>query len=213
MKRCIGMALVLGGLALEPVAAFAADEPVVLRYEIRKDGEAIGTETVRIATTGADTEVAVENHTRTTVLFMDFAFDQERRELWRDGALRQLQVETNDDGTKSTLAANHGEAGWTVSVNGKAEQRPADSLPLVLWTDKVVAASSWFGTIDAVSYQARVEKLGDESVTIGGKPVMATHYRFSGEIERELWYGADGRLLKTTFKRKGFPIEFVRVTP
>ncbi|MBR9973830.1 DUF6134 family protein [Magnetospirillum sulfuroxidans] len=209
---------------MRPVAVFAAAvviclasaaqaEPRVLRYEIRKDGEAIGAEVVRIAKEGESTVVEVENHTRTTVLFMDFVFDQTRREEWQGATLRRMIVDTNDDGTRSRLEAGRSEAEWTVTVNGTTERRPAASLPLVLWTAKVVEAPSFFGTIDAAPYRVQVARLGEETLFVAGGSVAATHYRLSGDIDRDLWYGADGTLVKTTFKRKGFPIEFVRVAP
>lgn len=209
---------------MRPVAVFAAAllvslafgaraEQQVLNYEIRKDGQAIGTEKVRIIRDGESSVVEVENHTRTTVLFMDFAFDQVRREEWQGATLQRMAVDTNDDGSRSRLEAVRGASEWTITVNGVTERRPAASLPLVLWTAKVVEAPSLFGTIDAAPYRVQIARLGEETISVAGGAVAASHYRLSGDIDRDLWYGADGTLLKTTFKRKGFPIEFVRVAP
>ena len=209
---------------MRPVAVFAAAllvclafgaraEQRVLSYEIRKDGQAIGTEKVRVARDGEFSVVEVENHTRTTVLFMDFVFDQTRREEWQGATLRRMVADTNDDGTRSHLEAVRGDGEWTITVNGVTERRPGDSLPLALWTVKVVEAPSLFGTIDAAAYRIEVARLGEETLFVAGGAVAASHYRLSGDIDRDLWYGADGTLLKTTFKRKGFPIEFVRVAP
>lgn len=194
-------------------AASAWAEPQVLHYEIRKDGEAIGSEIVRIDSQGTDLVVDVENHSRATVLFMDFVFDQRRHEEWRGAALRKMTSRTNDDGTVTQLEVRHGADGWAITVNGAGVNRPVDALPASLWTDKVVGTSSLFGTIDATAYAVQVTNLGQENLPLGGRMLSAAHYRLSGDLERELWYGADGTLLKTSFKRKGFPIEFVLVAP
>jgi hypothetical protein len=37
---------------------------------------------------------------------------------------------------------------------------------------------------------------GPETVSVAGRPVRATRYIVSGDVERELWYGADGMLVR-----------------
>lgn len=191
-------------------AAFGA-EPTRLSYEIRKDGVPVGREDVTLDRRGDDMVVAVETHSRTTVLFMDFVFDHKRREEWRGGTLQRVEADTNDDGTVVRQDAVRGDGAWRVVVNGKAEERPVNAFPATLWTAKVVQSPVLFGTIDAVPYQVRVSDKGEEIIQVMGGAVAARHYRMDGDLERDLWYGADGTLLKTSFKRKGFPIEFVRV--
>lgn len=207
MRRMVLSVLVLAAMG----GAAARAEPLRLSYEIRKDGEAIGREDVMVERQGGDMSVQVETHSRTTVLFMDFVFDHTRREEWRGGTLTRLVADTSDDGTKSRLEAELGEAGWKISHNGASSQRPATSMPATLWNAKVVEAPALFGTIDAAPYQVTVRRVGEETVEVMGAARPATHYRLEGDLERDLWFGADGTLLKTSFKRKGFPIEFVRV--
>jgi hypothetical protein len=47
-------------------------------------------------------------------------------------------------------------------------------------------------------------------VSVEGKVQQADHFRITGDVERDLWYGADGYLLKAAFQRSGYPIEVVR---
>ena len=42
-----------------------------------------------------------------------------------------------------------------------------------------------------------------------GKAMEAAHHRIEGDVERDLWYAADGTLLKTRFKRSGYDITYV----
>jgi hypothetical protein len=43
-----------------------------------------------------------------------------------------------------------------------------------------------------------------------GQEMAAERYRIAGDVDRDLWYGSDGKLLKTAFERRGYPIEIVR---
>ncbi|MCR6632545.1 MAG: DUF6134 family protein [Magnetospirillum sp.] len=189
----------------------AAAEPVALAYDIRKEGEPIGRETVRIIDQGGTTAVQVETRTRAKVLFLEFHYDHSRHEEWRDGKLLRMAARTDDDGSKTQPEASAGEAGWTLTVNGQATQRAGDSLPLTLWGRAILGKAELFSVIDAKPYRVQVASLGAESVDVGGKAVKAEHVRISGDVERDLWYGADGYLLRATFQRAGYPIEMVRL--
>lgn len=205
-------AIVLGlGLCLVGAVAARADVQR-LSYEIRKDGDPIGREDVQIDARPDLTVVDITSHSRATVLFMDFVFDHKRREEWRQGQLQSMVAETDDDGTKSRLDVHRDGSDWKISLNGAVVSQPAEAFPASLWTVKVVENAPLFGTIDAAPYKVKAIRVGDETITVMGQATPATHFRLEGDLERDLWYGADGTLLRTTFKRKGFPIEFVRVT-
>lgn len=205
MKR---LGLIALAVALWPAIAVAS--PLVLTYEIRKDGDPIGREVVTINDDGSAKIVTVETHTRATVLFMDFRYDHSRREEWVDGALRHVVGDTDDDGTKTHLDAVAVDGGWRLSVNGVDTVRQEQSLPLTLWGQAILSRHVLFSVIDAKPYKVEVTPQGQQSLTVGGKAVAAGHFTMKGDAERELWYGADGLLLRTTFQRSGFPIEMVR---
>lgn len=208
--RVLLSTLVLAGMAALPVAA-ARGETLALTYEIRKDSEPIGREAVRIARQGPAETVEVETHTRAKVLFLNFHYDHVRREEWQGGRLVRMVADTDDDGAKSHLDATAAEGGWALAVNGKPSERSGDSLPLSLWGKAILGKKELFSIIDAKSYRVEVSALGKETVTIAGKAMAADHYRITGDVERELWYGGDGLLVRTTFQRAGYPIEMVRI--
>ena len=202
--------LAAGLVAAVPPVAFAADA-VSLGYDIRKEGESIGKEQVRIARADDGTAVVdVQTKTRAKVLFLEFRYDHRRREEWRDGAMVRMVADTDDDGSKFHLEAERSTSGWGFNVNGQASERPGDLLPLTLWGRSILEKSELFSIIDAKPYKVRVEALGSEQVSVGGQMVTAEHFRMSGGVERDLWYGSDGFLLRATFQRSGYPIEIVR---
>lgn len=197
--------------AFLPVAVQA--ETLSLAYEIRKDKDPIGRETVSIERDGMAESVTVETHTRASVLFLEFRYDHSRREEWRDGKLVSMVGDTDDDGSKTHLDARASDRGWVLAVNGSQSQRSGDALPLTLWGRAVLSRQELFSIIDAKPYHVTITPRGPETLTLAGKEMASEHFRMSGDVERELWYGSDGLLLRATFERAGFPIEIVRVVP
>lgn len=205
-------------LAAALTAAVATAQPAwaeltALDYDIRKEGEPIGREQVRINQQDGAATVEVQTRTRAKVLFMEFHYDHSRREEWRDGALVRMVADTDDDGTRSRLEVSRSPSGWTLAVNGQPSQRAGDLLPLTLWGRAVLDKRELFSVIDAKPYRVKVEPLGAETLSIGGRPVSAEHFRMTGDVERDLWYGADGYLVRATFQRAGYAIEMVRGEP
>lgn len=201
-----GTILVLGA----PLAPPAWAEVTALDYDISKEGEPIGREQVRIKRQDGTAIVEVQTRTRAKVLFLEFHYDHSRREEWRDGALVRMIADTDDDGAKSHLDATRSAAGWALSINGQPSQRAGDPLPLTLWGRAVLERTELFSIIDAKPYRVQVASLGAETLTIGGRTVSAEHFRISGDVERDLWYGADGYLLRAAFQRSGYGIEMIR---
>lgn len=203
--------ILAAGLVAAVVPVALAADRVSLGFDIRKEGESIGKEQVRIARADDGTAVVdVQTKTRAKVLFLEFRYDHSRREEWRNGAMVHMVADTDDDGSKFHLEAERSAGGWNFSVNGQASERPGDLLPLTLWGRSILEKSELFSIIDAKPYKVRVEALGSEQVSVGGQMVTAEHFRMSGGVERDLWYGSDGFLLRATFQRSGYPIEIVR---
>ncbi len=202
-----GAALAAALLCSVPVWA----DSVALGYSIRKEGEPIGQERVTINRDGDAALVEVRTTTRAKVLFLEFHYDHSRREEWQGGKLVRMVADTDDDGTKSKLEAVRGDNGWTMTVNGESAERVGDPLPLTLWGRAILDRKELFSIIDAKPYRVQVAALGNEAVNLDGKVQQADHFRITGDVERDLWYGADGYLLKAAFQRSGYPIEVVRI--
>lgn len=186
-------------------------ESVALGYSIRKEGEPIGQERVTINRDGDAALVEVRTTTRAKVLFLEFHYEHSRREEWQGGKLVRMGADTDDDGTKSKLEAVRGDNGWTMTVNGQTTERAGDPLPLTLWGRAILDRKELFSIIDAKPYRVQVAALGSETVTVDGQAQQAEHFRITGDVERDLWYGDDGYLLRAAFQRSGYPIEVVRI--
>ncbi len=201
--RSLILGLLLAGLSL-PAAADT------LSYLVLKEGEPIGHETVTVTRDGQSTRVHVATETRVKVLFLDFHFTHQRDETWTGTRLQRLVSDTDDDGEIHHLEGRADDRSMKLEVDGKPRELPADSLPLTLWTKAILDCRLLYSVIDATPYPVTITDLGPDRLILAGRQVATEHYRIAGGVARELWYGADGQLLKTAFERRGYPIEVVR---
>ncbi|MDQ2101214.1 DUF6134 family protein [Azospirillum isscasi] len=208
MTHALRAALAAAGLLLTAATAHAA-EPRTLTYRILMGDDPVGTETVRLEPQGEVTRVAVTASTRVKVLFINFRYDHKREEVWKGRTLESMSAQTDDDGTPHAVQMMRRGGGYTVTVDGKAGEAGADTLPLTLWTPEVLKRPTLLSVIDGKPYAVRTDLVGAETLTIGGRSVPAQHHRISGDVERDLWFDAQGTLLKTRFKRSGYDVTYI----
>jgi hypothetical protein len=206
LSAALMAATLLTGL---PGAASAQGTARSLTYQILMGEDPIGTEQVKIEPQGDRTKVTVTATTRVKVLFINFRYDHKREEMWKGGVLKSMTATTDDDGTPHKIDIARDAGGYRLVVDGKPQQVPASALPLTLWTTDVLKHRELLSVIDAAPYKVATRKIGAETVEAGGKATEAAHHRIEGDVERDLWYAADGTLLKTRFKRSGYDITYV----
>ncbi|CAO3423458.1 DUF6134 family protein [Azospirillum endophyticum] len=208
LMSALVMGALLTGLPDSAAAQGAGDR--TLTYQILMGEDPVGTEQVRIEPQGDRTKVTVTATTRVKVLFINFRYDHKREELWKGGTLDSMTATTDDDGTPHKIEMARDDGGYyRLTVDGKAQKAPAGALPLTLWTPDVLKHRELLSVIDAAPYKVAARRVGAETVEAGGKVQEAAHHRIEGDVERDLWYAADGTLLKTRFKRSGYDITYV----
>jgi hypothetical protein len=203
--QCLAGVAVAGGL-LASSSAWA--RPV--SYVILKEGEPIGHESVAIDRAGDQTTVQVDTETRVKVLFLDFHYKHHRVETWQGGELQRMVADTDDDGAIHHLEAQRSGDQIHLTVDGTHQDIAADALPLTLWSKAILDHPNLYSIIDAQPYRVTVKDLGSAPVAHAGQDIPAERFRMSGDIDRDLWYGSDGLLVKVAFERRGYPIEIVR---
>ena len=208
MTHALRAVLAAAGLLLSAATAHAA-EPHTLNYRILMGDDPIGSETVRLEAQGELTKVAVTASTRVKVLFLNFRYDHQREEVWKGRSLESMKSKTDDDGKPHTMEMVRRGAGYAVTADGKTAEASADALPLTLWTPEVLKRPTLLSVIDGNPYAVRTDHVGSETLTIGGRSVPAQHHRISGDVERDLWFDAQGTLLKTRFKRSGYDVTYI----
>lgn len=207
MSRAAGLVLLVAGLWFSGQALAA--EPRLHTYSILMDGSPVGQEQVRVQPQGDTVTVNVTASTRVKVLFLNFRYDHQRQEVWRGGRLESMHARTDDDGKPHSVEMTRKGDGWALTVDGKTSAAAASALPLTLWTPEVLKRPTLLSVIDAQPYPVTVQALGVETLDLGSRTVEAQRHRISGGIDRDLWYAADGTLLKAQFKRSGYDVVYL----
>jgi hypothetical protein len=179
-----GLALGLA-LGLTP-ASFAAAPPTAgrLAFDVTRKGVDIGDHVFTFAGQGADFDVKVATDIAVRVPVIRtkaYSFKQQSSEQWRGGQLVHLVSKTNTDGKAE-------------AVNAAVDQ----ILPGSLWSADTVEAKRLINTIDGKTMRVQVADLGTEKIEAGGRGVVARHYRIAGDLDRDVWYDADGYLARLT---------------
>ncbi len=209
MVTRLGTGLWLAAMMVLPAAA---QDARTVTYSILKEGEKIGSETYQLRSDGDHlaVQLAVESHVR--ILFLDFNYHHKRSESWTGDRLDSLVADTDDDGTKHHVEANaDGKGGLSLTSDTKPITLPADAFPLAMWRKAMLGHSTLFAVeSDDAPYHVSFKDLGTDAVLIGGVKLDCQHVAMTGDVDRDLWYDADGMLAKVTFRRRGFGITILR---
>lgn len=202
----------IAGFVIHCATPSLASGSEILNFRVLKDGEPIGYEKVEIIPTSTGQTVKVETRTDVRVLFLKFHYDHQRLEQWQGGNLVSVETTTNDDGTHYTWTASYDADCYTLAGKGVGKRDACDGAwPLTLWHEDIANKSDLFSVINAEPYRVNTQRVGEEIVMVESRETPAVHYEMSGDVERDLWYGTDGKLLRTKFKKKGYDIDFIRV--
>ena len=191
-------------------AGAAEAKPKNMKFTITKGGDPIGTHVFRFSGNENKLRVDVETHTRVNVLFLKFTYDHKRTEQWSGAKLVSLKSKTDDDGTPHKLSMKANGIKMSGMVDGKPVSKDGLALPVTFWNSDVLLKKNLFSSLDGIDYKLKWKKLSDETIKVEGKMVRANVYEMTGGLERKLWYSKSGEFLKTTFKKKGYDIAWIR---
>ncbi len=154
-----------------------------LTFDVIRKGKDIGDYTIRFQPSGNALTVRLKTDVAVKVLGITaYSFTQDSTEHWTGGKLTALSSVTDDDGEQHSIKLG-----------------ASAILPASLWNAAIVKATKAINTIDGRKMNIRVTRIGAEKVKTGHGTVAATHYRLSGDLARDLWYDADGVLVKVAF--------------
>jgi hypothetical protein len=197
----------------------AAAEPEVVSaetrtYDIFVDGKNSGQSTLTI-TRYSDGSESVSADAKVTVSWTVFSYVYEfhGKELWRDGRFEQLESRAVDGGKQLALSVKRADGGFQVVT--KAKGRPATVSDVQLttnyWREPTVGTDARaIAVLDADTgklYDEKIERLGQQELTIGGQRIATNAYRLKGKLDVELWFDAQGFLVRQVGKEDGHPTE------
>ena len=211
MRNLLRPGLLILALATAVPGAEAADlKDGTLNFKVFREGDQIGTHTVTARHEGGDLVLDIAVDIKVKVAFITaYRYEQTRREVWRDGRLVAFESDTNDDGKKAKTSGKlEGDMLVVTGADGTRKVRP-DIIPNSWWNPDLAKQSELLSTLDSKVLTVTIEDAGEESVDTAGGPVKAHRYVLTGEVEREVWYDAEGRWVHMRTGRGGTPVDWV----
>lgn len=206
MQRRQALRLLGGGAAALGFGAFPAGACELFpkqdgwRFLVLRHGNVIGEHLFTFSRRNGDFVVEVAIDIAVDLLGVTlFRFTHRAEEVWRDGWLHSLVSATDDDGTLWRLESERRDGALRGTVNDVGFDVSGFVIPASLWHRDTPKTQVLFGTIDGRVKVVKSEALGEEPVTAGGRQVQARHWRLTGQLERDVWYGPDCGIARVTF--------------
>lgn len=213
-RSCVSAVLLLapftGGLA-SPAGAQTAIREEVREFDIFVKDRPAGKNTMRISDLDdGTTRVATEVNVKLNFVVFVYRYEFAGRETWRGNRLLATQNRATDDGKIYDARARSDAGGFRIEANGRSHVAPAIDMTTSYWRTpeprpdgKLSLMNADRGTIQT----ARVERLAPETLTIGRQLVTCSHYRLSGEVQAELWFDGQNRIVRQKAIEDGYPTE------
>jgi len=181
--------------------AQAGVEDTTLNFAVTRNGDRIGTTTVRLQRDGGNlvADIATQVQVRIASITV-YRFEQRETERWADGKLLALQSMTDDNGTVHRVSAARSGDRLSVNANGKVTDIDAAIVPASLWNAQLVQKTIALNSRDGSVMPISVIDHGKEQLVLQGRPLTAHHYSIKTNVPQDVWYGEDYRLLKVELR-------------
>ena len=204
------LALVLAAAFFAASSALATDgwhvgkpPPGRLDYVVTRGGTPIGRQTIEFRDDGDGLVVRTRVDVEVDFLSMTlYRLHHEAEEHWSDGRLVALTSRTDDDGKdrEVTLVAEDGRLKGR--YNDNPVDLPGDLIPASLWHPATVSATVLLDPIRGRERHVTVVDRGLDRVNTTNGVIEARRYSMTGQIERDLWYDSEGKLVLVRFPAK-----------
>jgi hypothetical protein len=204
---CIAFFLVqrIGGQTLH------AETVEVREFEIFVKDKPAGKSTIRITETAdGTTQVDTEASVKLNYFVYVYRYDFQGRETWREGRLVSTENRATDDGKGFHVQARAGARGSTIETNGKARAAPLIDMTTNYWLAPDVSQRSRQSFMNAdrgTVHSVEIRAIGADQVTVDGRRIDCAHVRVSGEIEADLWFDDQDRIVGQKTIEDGYPTE------
>lgn len=207
------LSIVLLALAL-PWAALAGMPASAERYDFQvlRNGSPIGHHRVTVRSEGqrSEVEIDIELRVKAAGFLTLYRYLHQSREVWDGDRLVSLQSTTDNDGRQEYLNAQAVADGLQVDGSGYRGVLPAETMPTSYWRQDFLRRATIMDSQNGRRLDLAIRPQQSELASAARNDVPAQRYLLSGDVELTLWYGRDGRWVKTAFKaRDGSQIEYL----
>ena len=199
MRRFVTVSLLTASLAAGLSAASAQGLPggaPAASFAILRNGEQIGTSTVRVQRQGDETTVETATEIRVTIAYVTvYRFAKRQTERWIGGGFAGLSAVTDDNGKVTQVTATRSGPRLSVNVDGRLGDIEAVA-PANLWDPSVLRLTRALNTTDGTIIPVSVTDRGKEQIVVRGHSVAAHRYAIKTTGAQDAWYDGQQRLVK-----------------
>ncbi|MFB6347088.1 MAG: DUF6134 family protein [bacterium] len=181
-------------------------------FNVFMDGDKVGRDYYKFHYTGDTLVVERSVNLSVSYVYINFLdYEHNSTGYWRNGQLFKLDASTRrSDSIRRVKAERRGQE-MTI-LEGDSPARTTDPvIPTSWWNPATTDASLLLDTQFGRFRNVNVTKVGEEQRRKANKTVEADHYRVSGDIELQLWYGPNQELVGIQFERKGYTFTYERI--
>ena len=174
-------------------------------YRIMRKGKRIGTHNIQVEKSTINSAeliaVSVKSRIRVTMLKVPvFTFNYQATEIWEDGTLQKVEAVTTENSKKTAVSAVREGVEFVLQKNDKSETVSGLDYSSNHWNPAVLRSTSLFNTLTGKKNSVELEKLGVSQLDLPVGSIEATHFRYSGDLQAEVWYDNNGRWLQLRFE-------------
>jgi len=203
MRRFVTVSLLTASLAAGLSAASAQGLPggaTAASFAILRNGEQIGTSTVRVRRQGDETIVETATEIRVTIAYITvYRFAKRQTERWIGGGFAGLSAVTDDNGKVTHVTATQSGQRLSVNVDGRFGDIEAVA-PANLWDPSVLRLTRALNTTDGTIIPVSVTDRGKEQIVVRGHSVAAHRYAIKTTGAQDVWYDGQQRLVKVELR-------------
>jgi len=189
------------GMADEPSAEPRVVEQQTREFKISIDGTERGKLTMQLAKRDDGTET-MRGQTALSFNFVvyNYRYSSSGTEVWKSGRLLQLKNESDYNGDKYIVQASAQKQELAIEVNGETQRTDADVWVTSYWREpephKVGQKLSLFEADKGRKRTGTLKRIGTEQLSVAEKKVKATRYQIRGDVEVDVWYDEEKRLMR-----------------
>ena len=181
-------------LVLIGAPAFAADR---IEMTIIRNKEHIGTHSIDFVRAGARLHVDTRVEIAVKMAFVTvYRMLKTSRETWEQDRVVAYHATIDDNGTVSAIKVRPAGENLVIDGPGGRVTAPVGTMISGYWSDRTVERKLLIDSSDGVLRHVSVGKATREKLAAGNRVIPVRRYRMTGELERDLWYGEDGRLVR-----------------
>ena len=180
-------------------------------FDVYRDGQPVGAHTVRFRDEGERLVVDTRFDLEVSLLFITaYRYSYSSTEVWQDGCLQSVRAVTNDNGDRSVVQAEV--TPQLTRIDGPRGEitAPGHLFPSNHWNADVLDEDRVINTITGEVARVAITDRGADRVAVNGQSVPAQRYRYTGDLDVDVWYDNAGRGVKMRFAvQDGSTIDYV----